>query len=327
MKRREFIGLLAGTAAAWPLAARAQQPATPVVGFLSSRSPDTDAELLTAFRQGLNESGFVDGRNVAIEYGWAHGRYDRLPTLAAELVKKPVAVLVSTGGSVSALVAKAATKTIPIVFTTGDDPVKIGLVDSLNRPGGNVTGITTSFIEGAPKRVGLLHELIPNASAIALLVNPNNPTTDTEISGVQAAARVIGQHVEVLNAATDRDLDTIFASLDRKRVDALLIATDPFFYTRAHQLVALAARQAIPSLYFRREFAVAGGLIAYGSNFVESFRIVGVYAGRILKGTKPGDLPVQQPTKFELVINLKTAKALGLDIPPTLIARADEVIE
>jgi len=327
--RRRFIGLLGGAAAcgAWPLVARAQQGAMPVIGFLSSRSLDADAQLVTAFRQGLNEGGFVEGRNVAIEYGWAEGQYDRLPALAAAFVNKPVAVLVSTGGTVSARAAKAATKTIPVVFTTGDDPIKVGLVESLNRPGGNVTGITTSFVEAASKRMGLLHELLPRASEIALLVNPNSPTAEPETAEVQAAAGVIGRHVEVLKAVTDRDIDAVFAGLERKRTDALLIAVDPFFYTRAKQLVALAARQAVPTLYFRREFAVTGGLMAYGSNFAEFFRVVGVYAARILRGAKPGELPVQQPTKFELVINLKTAKALGLDIPATLLARADEVIE
>jgi putative ABC transport system substrate-binding protein len=327
--RRRFIGLLGGAAAsaACPLAARAQQSALPVIGFLSSRSLDADAQLVTAFRQGLNDGGFVEGRNVTFEYGWAEGQYDRLPALAAAFVSKPVAVLVSTGGTVSARAAKAATKTIPVVFTTGDDPVKVGLVDSLNRPGGNVTGITTSFVEAVSKRVGLLHELLPKASEIALLVNPSSPTAEPEAAEVQAAAGVIGQRVEVLKAVTDRDIDAAFASLERKRTDALLISVDPFFYTRADQLVALAARQAVPTLYFRREFAVAGGLMAYGSNFAEFFRVVGVYTARILKGAKPGDLPVQQPTKFELVINLKTAKALGLDVPATLLARADEVIE
>jgi putative ABC transport system substrate-binding protein len=326
MRRREFLGVLGGAAAAWPLAAGAQQP-MPVIGFLSSRSIDVDAPLVAAFHQGLAEFGFVEGRNVTIEYRWAQGRYDRLPALAAELVSKPVAVLVSTGGTVSARVAKASTQTIPVVFTTADDPVKVGLVDSLNRPGGNITGVTASFIESASKRIGLLRELLPNASTIAFLVNPTNPSTVTETSEMQAAARAIGRRIEVLSASSERDIDVAFDGLKQKQADALLIAADPFLFARADQVVALAARQAIPTLYFRREFAVAGGLMTYGSNFAELFRVVGVYAGRILRGTKPADLPVQQPTKFELVINLKTAKALGLEVPPSLLARADEVIE
>jgi ABC-type uncharacterized transport system substrate-binding protein len=327
VKRREFITLLGSAAATWPLAARAQQPAMPVIGFLSSRSIEVDAQLVTAFHQGLAESGFVKGRNVLIEYRWAHGRYDRLPALAAELVSRPVAVLVSTGGTVSARAAKDSTRTIPVVFTTADDPVKVGLVDSLNRPGGNVTGVTASFIESASKRMGLLHELLPNATTIAFLVNPANPATVTESSEVQAAARALGQRLQVLNASTEREIDDAFERLRLLRADALLVAADPFLFSRADQLVPLAARQSIPTLYFRREFAVAGGLVSYGSNFAEFFRVVGVYAGRILRGAKPADLPVQQPTKFELVINLKTAKALGLEVPPTPLARADEVIE
>jgi putative tryptophan/tyrosine transport system substrate-binding protein len=324
LNRREFISLI-GAAVGWPLAARAQQPVLPVIGFLSSRSSDVDASLLTAFHQGLAEVGFVEGRSVTIEYRWAKGRYDQLPMLAAELVRKPVAVLVSTGGTVSARAAKAATRTIPVVFTTADDPVKVGLVDSLNQPGGNLTGITASFIEAAPKRLELLQELLPKASTFGLLVNPTNPATLIESSEVQAAAR--GQRIEILSASTERDIDAAFDGLKRVRVDALLIAADPFLFARADQLIALAARQAIPTLYFRSEFAQAGGLIAYGSNFAQFFRVMGLYAGQILRGAKPADLPVQQPTKFELVINLKAAKALGLDVSPYLLARADQVIE
>ena len=327
MKRRHFITLLGGAAAAWPIAARAQQPAMPVIGFLSSRSIEVDALLVAAFRQGLAESGFVEGRNVSIEYRWAAGRYDRLAALAADLVSRPVAVLVSTGGTVSARAAKDSSRTIPVVFTTADDPVKVGLVDSLSRPGGNVTGITASFIESASKRIGLLHELLPRASMIAFLVNPNNPAAVTELGEVQAAAKAIGQQVKVLRASSEREIDSVLESLKQMRADALLVGVDPFFFQSAGQLVAAAARQRIPTLYFRREFADVGGLITYGTNFPELFRVVGVYAGRILKGSKPGDLPVQQPTTFELVINLKTAKSLGLDVPPTLLARADEVIE
>jgi putative tryptophan/tyrosine transport system substrate-binding protein len=327
IRRREFITLVAVTLGAWQFAAYALEPRMPVIGFLSSRSIDADSQLVAAFHQGLAESGFVEGRNVTVEYRWAHGQYARLPTLAAELVSKPVAVLVSTGGTVSARAAKASTKNIPVVFTTADDPVKVGLVDSLSRPGGNITGITASFIESASKRIGLLRELLPNASTIAFLVNPTDPATATESTEVRDAVQAIGRQVKTLSASSEREIDGAFGILKEMRADALLIAVDPFFFARADQLVALAARQRIPTLYFRREFAVAGGLMAYGSNFAELFRIVGVYAGRILKGANPGDLPVQQPTKFELVINLKTAKALGLQIPPTLLARADEVIE
>jgi putative tryptophan/tyrosine transport system substrate-binding protein len=324
MKRREFISLI-GVAVGWPLAVRAQQPAVPVVGFLSSRSSDVDASLLTAFHKGLAETGFVEGHNVSIEYRWAKGRYDQLPAMAAELVRKPVAVLVSTGGTVAAKAAKAATRTIPVVFTTADDPVKVGLVDSLNQPGGNLTGITALFIEAASKRLELLHELLPRAATIGLLVNPTNPATLIESSVVQAAAR--GHRVAILSASTDREVDLAFEGLKQMRVDALLIAADPFLFARADQLVALAAQEAIPTLYFRSEFAQAGGLISFGSNFADFFRVIGLYAGQILRGAKPAELPVQQPTKFELVINLKTAKALGLTVPPSLLSQADEVIE
>jgi putative ABC transport system substrate-binding protein len=327
LNRRKFVTLIASTVGVWPLAARSRERTIPVIGFLSSRSIDADAQLVAAFHQGLAESGFVEGRNVTVEYRWAHGEYAQLAKLAAELVSKPVAVLVSTGGTVSALAAKASTKDIPVVFTTADDPVKVGLVDSLSRPGGNVTGITASFIESASKRIGLLHELLPKATTIAFLVNPTNPATATESSEVRDAVQAIGQQLKALSASSERDIDVAFESLKQTRADALLIAVDPFFFARADQLVALAARHRIPTLYFRGEFAVAGGLMAYGSNFAKLFRIVGVYAGRILKGANPGDLPVQQPTKFDLVINLKTAKTLGLEIPATLLARADEVIE
>jgi putative tryptophan/tyrosine transport system substrate-binding protein len=324
MKRREFISLMS-VAVGWPLAVRAQQPLLPVIGFLSSRSSDVDASLLTAFHKGLAETGFVEGHNVTVEYRWAQGKYDQLPAMAAELVRKPVAVLVSTGGTVAASAAKAATRTIPVVFTTADDPVKVGLVDSLSRPGGNLTGITALFIEAASKRLELLHELLPRASTIGLLVNPTNPATLIESSVVQAAAR--GHRIEILSASTERDVDLAFESLKQKRVDALLIAADPFLFARADQLIALAARQALPTLYFRSEFAQAGGLISFGSNFADFFRVIGLYAGQILRGAKPAELPVQQPTKFELVINLKTAKALGLTVPPSLLSQADEVIE
>ena len=327
MRRREVITLLGGAAVAWPLPLSAQQPTLPVIGFLSSRSLDVDAPLVAAFHRGLAEAGFAEGRNVTVEYRWAQGQYDRLPTLAAELVGKPVSVLVSTGGTVSALAAKASTRTIPVVFTTADDPVKVGLVDSLNRPGRNVTGITTSFIETASKRIGLLRELLPKASTVAFVVNPTSPAATTESSEVRAAARAIGLHIELLSASNADEIDTAFEALSKMQVDALLIAVDPFFFSRAVQLVILTARQGIPCLYFRREFALAGGLMSYGSNFVEFFSVVGVYAGRVLKGANPADLPVQQPTKFELVINLRTAKALGLRVPDQLLVAADEVIE
>jgi len=327
MRRREVITLLGGAAVAWPLPLSAQQPTLPVIGFLSSRSLDVDAPLVAAFHRGLAEAGFAEGRNVTVEYRWAQGQYDRLPTLAAELVGKPVSVLVSTGGTVSALAAKASTRTIPVVFTTADDPVKVGLVDSLNRPGGNVTGITTSFIETASKRIGLLRELLPKASTVAFVVNPTSPAATTESSEVRAAARAIGLHIELLSASNADEIDTAFEALSKMQVDALLIAVDPFFFSRAVQLVILTARQGIPCLYFRREFALAGGLMSYGSNFVEFFSVVGVYAGRVLKGANPADLPVQQPTKFELVINLRTAKALGPRVPDQLLVAADEVIE
>jgi putative ABC transport system substrate-binding protein len=289
MKRREFISLM-GVAVGWPLAAPAQQLALPVIGFLSSRSKDVDASLLTAFHKGLAETGFVEGHNVTVEYRWAKGRYDLLPAMAAELVRKPVAVLVSTGGTVAASAAKAATQTIPVVFTTADDPVEVGLVASLNQPGGNLTGITALFIEAASKRLELLHELLPTASTIGLLVNPTNPAALIESSEVQAAAR--GQRVEILSASTDREVDLAFESLKQKRLDALLIAADPFLFARADQLVALAAQKAIPTLYFRSEFAQAGGLISFGSNFADFFRVIGLYAGQILRGAKPAELPV-----------------------------------
>jgi putative tryptophan/tyrosine transport system substrate-binding protein len=328
MKRREFITLVGGVAATWPLAARAQQPATPVIGYLSIRSASADAQLLVSFRQGLTEAGFVEGRNLVVEYRFAEARFERLPALAADLVGRQVALIVATGGNPASLAAKAATATIPIVFTTPDDPVKAGLVQSLNRPSGNLTGVTTSFGEVAPKRLGLLREILPKDTIIGVLVNPNDSVaTDTETNGVRKAAQSVGQRIEILQASTDRDIDTAFARLTDMHAHALIVAPNSLFVTQADQLIALAARHAIPALYWRREFAEAGGLMSYGSNLADAFRVVGVYAGRILKGEKPGDLPIQQPTKFELVVNLKTAKALGLTVRPTLLARADEVIE
>jgi putative ABC transport system substrate-binding protein len=326
MERRSFITLLGG-AAAWPLVARGQQPMMPVIGLLSTRSPATDAPLIPVIRQGLNETGFVEGRNVVIDYRWAEGQYDRLAGFAADFVRRQVAVIVTIGGNASAQAAKAATATMPIVFLVGSDPIRSGLVTSLHRPGGNITGVDALLEELEPKRLELLRELRPNATRIAILVNPNYPDAERQVNDLQAAARSAGQEIDVLKASTIRDIDAAFARLAQMRPDALLIVTDAFFFTRAQQFVVLAARYAIPTLFSRREFAAAGGLMSYGTNADEYYRVAGVYAGRILKGEKPGDLPIQLPTKFELVINLTMVKALGIDVPATLLARADEVIE
>jgi len=326
VRRREFITLLGGAAAAWPVAARAQQQ-LPVIGILSSRSRATDALLLAVIRQGLNDTGFVEGRNVSIEYRWAEGNYNQLAALAADLVGRKVAVIVTIGGDVAALAAKAATATLPVVFTVATDPVHSGLVSNLHRPGGNLTGHSAALTEMERKRLGLLRELRPDATSIGVLVNPNVAYIDAQLNDIRSSAASIGREIVILNASTIAEIDAAFATLRQMRAEALSVAVDPFFFDRASQIVVLAARHAVPGLYFRREFAAVGGLMSYGSNAAEGYRVLGVYAGRILKGENPGDLPIQLPTKFELVINLSTARALALEVPPSFLARADEVIE
>ena len=325
MRRRKFVALLGGVAA-WPFAARAQQKAMPVIGVLNTGSLNPSSPFMDAFRQGLSEAGYVEGQNLAIEYRWAEGHYDRLPALAADLVDRKVDLIMASSPP-SALAAKSATSTIPIVFRSGADPVGDGLIASLAHPGGNLTGVSFIADELTAKRLALLSELVPRAGVIALLMNPNNATAERVIRDVQEAARTNGLQLHVLKASSEREIDSAFASLVQLHVDALVVGADPFLSTRREQLVTLASRHAVPAIYAWREFAAIGGLISYGSSLTAAFRLVGAYAGKILKGTKPADLPVEQPTKYELVINLKTAKALGITVPPTLLASADEVIE
>jgi putative tryptophan/tyrosine transport system substrate-binding protein len=327
MKRRQFIRLLGGAAAAWPLAARAQQPPTPVIGFVNAASSQSYARQVSAFLKGLNEAGYVDGQNVKIEYLWAEGRNDRLPAMVADLIHSKVAVIAATS-TPAAIAAKAATTTIPIVFETGGDPVKLGLVANLNRPQGNVTGVAQTGAEVTPKLLELLHQLVPTARVMALLVNPANPAqAESQSRAALSAASSLGLEFHVLNASTERDFDAVFAKLIQLRAGGLVVGGDPFFTTRFEQLAALAVRHAVPTIYQRREFALAGGLMSYGSDFAESYRLAGNYTGRILKGDKPADLPVQEATKIEMYINMKTAKALGLTVPQVLLVAADEVIE
>jgi putative tryptophan/tyrosine transport system substrate-binding protein len=327
MKRRELIALLGGAAAAWPLAARGQPPTKPVIGLLSVRSPDESAHLLRAFRGGLAQDGVIEGRNVAIEYRWAHGEYDQLPALARELVHIPVAILVALGGEPAARAATAATATIPVVAVFSTDPVKSGLIASLSRPGGNVTGISNLSTAMEPKRLGLLHDLVPQAKAFGALLNPEFPTFADQLADIQAAAQTTGVEIHVFRAGTDHDIEAAFESITQQRIAALLVASDPFFNSRRDEIAALAARRGVPAMYGFRDYAVAGGLMSYGIDLPDTYRQAGVYAGHVLKGAKPADLPVLQPTKFEFVINLKAAKALGVKFSDNLLSLADEVIE
>jgi len=325
VRRREFIKLLGGAAAAWPLAARAQQMALPVVGMLSASSA-AKASFLAGFREGLRDAGYIEGQNVVIEARWAEGQYDRLPVLAAELIHRPAAIIVASGLP-SVFAAKAATSTIPIVFTSAGDPVQLGIVASLNRPGGNITGVNFFSVEVASKRLELLIEVVPTVTVIGLLTNPNNPRTDVEIGQLQAAARTVGKQILVVKASGERDFDVAFETLVQERASAVLIPAEPLFFLWREQLVALAARHALPAMYDVREYTAAGGLLSYGLSLTDTYRLVAGQVARILKGAKPADLPILQPTKFELVVNLRTAKTLGLTIPESFLLRADEVIE
>jgi ABC-type uncharacterized transport system substrate-binding protein len=328
MRRREFIAFLGSSLAGWPLAARAQQPTMPVIGFLGANAAQVSVKHLEAFRKGLSETGYVEGRNVAIEFRWAGGREDRMPELAADLVRRQVAVIAVPVSTAGALAAKAATSTIPIVFGSGADPIALGLVASLNRPGSNVTGVKSLNVELTAKRLGLLRELAPQATRFVALVSPNAVNADVIVENVHASVRTLGFPVEILYAGhSDRDIEAAFANLSQKPGTALLVAVDPFFFNRRALIVALATRHALPTVYFAREFADIGGLVSYGTNLDNTHELIGIYTGRILKGEKPADLPVAQPTKFEMVINLSTAKALAIDVPSTLLALADEVIE
>jgi putative ABC transport system substrate-binding protein len=327
VRRREFITLASGAAATWPLTARAQQAAMPVIGYLGTGAPETFAHLVAAFRKGLSETGYVEGQNVAIEFRWAESQYDRLPALAADLVRRRLAVLVTPQSTLAALAAKAATTTIPVVFSIGGDPVQAGLVASFNRPGGNITGISLMNVDLAAKRLGLLHELLPRATRFAVLANPTNTITEPMIKDLQAAASGVRRQIEVLSATTNGDIDAAFASVVQQRADALLVNPDGLFFSRRVQIVTLAVRYAVPAIYFDRVFTEAGGLMSYGANLADLHRWLGIYTGRILKGEKPADLPIVRAAKFEFVINLQTAKTLGAEIPATLLARADEVIE
>jgi ABC-type uncharacterized transport system substrate-binding protein len=327
VRRRELLALLGGAAASWPLAARAQQLEMPVIGFLHPATFDSFAPLVAAFRQGLHQTGYIEGRSVAIDYRWGDGQYDRLPALAAELVRRQVAVIATPGSTPATLAAKAATSTIPIIFAVGSDPVEFGFVASLSRPGGNLTGVSLLAAEMAAKRLGLLNELLPNATAFAVLVNPASPTAESETKSLNSAADLLGREILFLNGGGEREIDAAFSTAVQRQAGALLVLPDAFFISQRDQIVTLAARKALPTMYHRREFVVAGGLISYGDSLPDAFRQVGAYAGAVLKGAKPTDLPVLQPTKFELIINLKAAKTLSINVPAKLLALADEVIE
>jgi putative tryptophan/tyrosine transport system substrate-binding protein len=327
MRRRKFITLLAGAAAAWPFAVRAQQPAMPVIGFLNGRTPASDAHLVAAFREALNESGYVEGRNVTIEFRWAEGQLDRLPELAADLVRRKVSVIFAGAIDTQIRAVKAAVATIPTVMGTGGDPVELGLVTSFHRPGGNATAITVISAALWPKRLELLREMASQSTVIAVLINPNNQNAESAMRDIRAAARAIGQKILILSASGERDFDPAFATFANKRADALIVTDDAIFINQREKLVGLAARHSVPAIYGRREFTAAGGLMSYGASTIDQYRQAGLYVGRILKGAKPADLPVLQPTKFDLVINLKTAKALGLTVPDKLIALSSDVIE